>query len=583
MIGNIIGSYKIVEKIGEGGMGAVYKGIDFMLNREVALKAIRPELARQPEIVERFRTEAITLAKLNHPNIATLYNFLRQGDDYFMVMEFVNGEGLDSILRTLGQPSVGMALALFCQALKGIDHAHKMGVIHRDIKPANIMLTQSRSIKVMDFGIARVLGAARMTRQGSVVGTIEYMSPEQIQGLATDQRSDIYSLGILLFEMLTGRLPFISDNDYQLMRLQVESLPPSPRDLVNHIPPEVEEAIMKALAKSPENRFQTVNELGEALLGARFRHGDISFRTVRQNELEMAINSIGAAISSTMEIEPILQSAVEEVGRAMRVRRAAIDLWSEQSEVTEALSIYERDGPDASSRGSQPGELRSMIKHREDPIGILIVEDDTPERTWQSEEIEMLRKVSEQLATAITHARAFQKVQLEAMTDSTTGLYNERSIKERLEKEIELANRNGDSLSLLLASVDYFYRIRDGMGRQRADDTLRHVGNIIRQLFREVDICARYSGEEFMIVIPQCSREDGKSVAERLREAIASTPLENVGQVTVSIGVSTYPLPAKCSQELIEQADRAMYLAMAAGRNRVRTLPFRPNPEQATK
>src|SRR5215470_8495699 len=157
MIGFKIGSYQILEKIGEGGMGAVYRGIDLMLEREVAIKALRPELARQPHIVERFRAEAVTLAKLSHPNIATLHSFLREVDDYFMVMEFVRGKTLDSVLQQVGAIPVDRAITLFCQALEGIDHAHKMGIVHRDVKPANIMLTDLGSIKVMDFGIARAL------------------------------------------------------------------------------------------------------------------------------------------------------------------------------------------------------------------------------------------------------------------------------------------------------------------------------------------------------------------------------------------------------------------------------------------
>src|SRR5215470_2034242 len=219
MVGNTIGNYKILAQIGEGGMGAVYRGVDLMLEREVAIKVLRPELARQPQIVERFRAEAVTLAKLNHTNIATLHSFFRQGDDFFMVMEFVRGETLDSVLRRCGGMTCEVAVPLFCQALEGIDHAHRLGIIHRDIKPANMMLTTGPSvpgavatgiIKVMDFGIARVLGTARMTRQGNIIGTIEYMSPEAIQGQEVDLRTDIYSLGILLYELLTGRLPFDS-------------------------------------------------------------------------------------------------------------------------------------------------------------------------------------------------------------------------------------------------------------------------------------------------------------------------------------------------------------------------------------
>jgi eukaryotic-like serine/threonine-protein kinase len=176
MIGNVVGSYKVTEKIGEGGMGAVFKGIDLMLEREVAIKMLRPELASQPQVVERFRSEAVTLAKLNHPNIATLYSFLRQGEDFFMVMEFVRGETLDSLIRRSGAMPCDRAIALFCMALEGIDHAHRMGIVHRDIKPANMMLTETGTLKVMDFGIARVLGTSRMTKQGNIVGTIEYMS-----------------------------------------------------------------------------------------------------------------------------------------------------------------------------------------------------------------------------------------------------------------------------------------------------------------------------------------------------------------------------------------------------------------------
>jgi serine/threonine-protein kinase len=268
MIGKVIGNYRIVEKIGEGGMGAVFRGLDTMLEREVAIKMLRPELSSQPEVVERFRTEAVTLAKLNHPNIATLFSFLREGEDHFMVMEFVRGETLDDMIRRFGAMNVERAVPLFCQALDGIDHAHRMGIIHRDIKPANMMLTESGSIKVMDFGIARVLGSARLTRQGNVVGTIEYMSPEAVRGIEVDARSDVYSLGILLYELLTGRVPFDSGSEFEMMRAQVEQAPAPPRTFTSSIPIEVEQAIMRSLAKKPEARFQTAGEFRMMLLGA---------------------------------------------------------------------------------------------------------------------------------------------------------------------------------------------------------------------------------------------------------------------------------------------------------------------------
>ncbi|MEW6127272.1 MAG: serine/threonine-protein kinase [Acidobacteriota bacterium] len=268
MIGSIVGNYKITAKIGEGGMGAVFRGLDEMLERDVAIKMLRPDLTRESEIVERFRSEAITLAKLNHPNIATLHSFFRQGDDFFMVMEYVRGETLDSIIRRSGPFPVERAVQLFGLALEGIGHAHTMGIIHRDIKPANLMVNEKGSVKVMDFGIARMLGSTRMTRQGTIIGTVEYMAPEQIQGKDSDARTDIYSLGILLYEMLTGRVPFKNDSEYGLMMMQINDSPPPPRTLAPHIPLHIEQAIMRALAKRPEARFQSVGEFRLALQGS---------------------------------------------------------------------------------------------------------------------------------------------------------------------------------------------------------------------------------------------------------------------------------------------------------------------------
>lgn len=270
MIGQIVGNYKIEEKLGEGGMGAVYKGVDTMLDREVAIKVLRPELTSQTAVVERFRSEAVTLAKLNHPNIATLFSLFRNGNELFMVLEYVRGETLDNILQRRGALPAEEAIPVFSQVLDGIDHAHDLGIVHRDIKPANMMLTEKGTLKVLDFGIARLLGSARMTRAGNIIGTLEYMAPEQVKGQETDGRSDIYALGMMLYEVLTGKLPFQTENEFELMMLQTEKMPQSPREINPAIPEEVEEAIMKAIQKNPDDRFQTAGEFRELLLEAGF-------------------------------------------------------------------------------------------------------------------------------------------------------------------------------------------------------------------------------------------------------------------------------------------------------------------------
>lgn len=266
MTADIAGNYRILEKLGEGGMGEVFKGLDLSLERNVAIKALRPELTQHAELLERFRKEAVALARLNHPNIATLYSFVSHGQGYYMVMEFAPGKTLDRVIAEYGAGLPwNQALLLFRQALQAIEHAHHQGIVHRDIKPTNMMLRDNGTLKVLDFGIARVLDATRFTRTGLVVGTPKYMAPEQIMGRSVDARSDIYSLGVVLYEMLAGHVPFKAASEFDLMRAQVEEPPPPLREGGTPVPKAIEDGAMRALAKRPEERFQTVSEFMDAL------------------------------------------------------------------------------------------------------------------------------------------------------------------------------------------------------------------------------------------------------------------------------------------------------------------------------
>jgi eukaryotic-like serine/threonine-protein kinase len=267
MIGVTLGSYEITEKIGSGGVGDVYKAVDHLLGRNVALKFLRPGLADCAEVVQRFHAEARTLAQLVHPNIAVLYCMMREEDSLAMVMEFVEGRTFGQLLDGGALPPE-RALPLLLQALEGIGHAHAAGVIHRDIKPSNLMLAGSGCVKVMDFGVARCLGTVRQTRDGHMIGTAQYMSPEQVRGLESDARSDVYAIGVLAYEMLTGVVPFDSESEYELCRAQVEKPPRPPRELVPMLSPELEAVILRALQKDPAERFPSVYALRDALQGA---------------------------------------------------------------------------------------------------------------------------------------------------------------------------------------------------------------------------------------------------------------------------------------------------------------------------
>ena len=315
MIGQIIGNiYQIVDKLGEGGMGSVYKGLDLNLQRPVAIKVLRPDLANNPALVERFHSEAITLAKLNHPNIATLYSFIPQDNQFFMIMEFVAGETLDKIISR-GAINYQEAIPLFCQALEGIGQAHRAGIIHRDIKPANLMVMTEdfgeKKVKVMDFGIARILGTNRLTSPGGLVGTLHYMSPEQIKGQDIDTRSDIYALGIVLYEMLTGKLPFDANSEYALLDMHVKQPPPLLHLVKPDIPLFIEDVVVKSMAKSPNEQFQTVAEFRNCLLNQTAILSNIVLSSnIKETKLESISNIQETKIESIPNIQ---ETKIEEI------------------------------------------------------------------------------------------------------------------------------------------------------------------------------------------------------------------------------------------------------------------------------
>lgn len=261
MLGRVVGSYRIVEKIGEGGMGAVYRAVDEMLEREVAIKAIRPDLAREPQIVERFRAEAKILARVSHPSIAGIYSFFYDGGELFLAMELVRGRTLSEVIEAGGALPWQRAVPLFSTALEGIEQAHRAGIIHRDLKPDNLMLTEAGTLKVMDFGIARMAGSSHLTRTGLLVGTLRYIAPEQIRGEEVDQRTDLYALGAVLYQMLTGRVPFDGPTDFAILKAQLDDPPVPPGSIVPGIPGWLDRAVLKALEKDPAARFQTVEEM----------------------------------------------------------------------------------------------------------------------------------------------------------------------------------------------------------------------------------------------------------------------------------------------------------------------------------
>jgi serine/threonine-protein kinase len=264
VVGQNIGKYRVLDRIGKGGMGTVYRAMDEMLHRDVAIKVLNAEL-NDPEVAKRFRAEAITVARLSHPGIATIYELFEHDGQWLMVMEFVRGETLENMVARMGALSAQRSAELVMQSLAALAHAHSMGVVHRDLKPANLMVTENGAVKVMDFGIARVSGSEHLTNAGFMMGTPAYMAPEQVRGGDVDARADLYAMGVVFYRLTTGKLPFKGDTAFAMVQSQVNE-PPTPIATIRaDLPPWVDEIVTRALEKAPEQRFQSAAEFHEAL------------------------------------------------------------------------------------------------------------------------------------------------------------------------------------------------------------------------------------------------------------------------------------------------------------------------------
>jgi serine/threonine protein kinase len=275
--GKTLGKYQILEPLGRGGMAQVYRAYHPQLDRYVAVKVLRPDLVEDREFLARFSREARSVAALRHPNIVQMYDFDSQDGTYYMVMELLEGDTLKATLnvyRTAGKRMpMGDGLRILTDVLAGLEYAHQEGIIHRDLKPANILLDRRGQAVLTDFGIAQIVGVTQYTVSGALMGTLSYMAPEQGLSGQCDARSDLYSLGIIYYELLTGRVPFDADTPLAILMKHVNDPLPLPRTIDPTIPEPFEAAALKALAKQPSERYQSAAEMAEALRGAASQAG----------------------------------------------------------------------------------------------------------------------------------------------------------------------------------------------------------------------------------------------------------------------------------------------------------------------
>lgn len=267
MEGMVLGNrYELLEKIGEGGMATVYKARCQILDRIVAVKILKEEFSFNKSFVEKFKIEAMAAARITHPNIVNIYDVGQQGDVYYIVMEYVEGRSLKEIISEQSPLPIGKALDIAVMICDGVHCAHEKGIIHRDIKPHNILITNTGMVKVADFGIARAISSATITFGGNIVGSVHYISPEQAKGEPVNPTSDIYSIGCVLYEMVTGQVPFNAESPITVALKHIHDEVPSPRKINEAVPAALENIILKAMDKVPGRRFATAEEMRNALL-----------------------------------------------------------------------------------------------------------------------------------------------------------------------------------------------------------------------------------------------------------------------------------------------------------------------------
>jgi serine/threonine-protein kinase len=317
--------YQVTHLIARGGMAMVYRAQDTLLNRAVALKILYPELSEDPLFVERFRREAQAAANLSHPNIVPVFDWGEDGETYFIVMELVDGVSLAEMLRNSVTLTAARSAQIVAQVAAALGYAHRSGVVHRDVKPGNILITRDGQVKVTDFGIAQAVSSEdHLAEAGSVMGTATYFSPEQAEGAAVDGRSDVYSLGVVLYEMLVGRPPFVGDTPVEVSSQHVHNAVPPMTQFSTSVPKDLEAIVMEALNKSPSNRYQSADELRADLI--RFSEGQPVHAAMRDTAFfgADATRSVAAVTGERTRSVPVMQGPRTDIRRRGRSYSGAL-------------------------------------------------------------------------------------------------------------------------------------------------------------------------------------------------------------------------------------------------------------------
>ena len=562
-----LGRYEILEELGRGAMGIVYKAYDPLIERNVAIKTINLQILSETERAEyetRFYQEAKAAGRLNHPNIVTIYDLGESGDVAYIAMELMEGRELQEMIYGKRRILVTDAMSIAIQVATGLSYAHQRGVVHGDIKPSNIMVLGDNLVKIADFGIARMVSSIESKPDEAIFGTPPFMSPEQIQGESSDARSDIFSLGVVLYYMLTDRLPF-PEEDINLLKKQIVGVTPEkPSSLNPGISEALDTVIFKCLAKSPEDRYKNANDLANdlrACLSALLHIHSGPDQPVRVNGRFKRLKSV----VSPRRFSRRIATHGSYFAMVTMLVISVIDMLMPPTIQMNLLYIFplivitlhcERIRLISVAIG-----LALLLQ------GLNLVNDDIP---LSSKIALAIMVVGSDIAIVFLARIArinFIEVEQLSSFDSLTGLRNRLSFEVITDIEIDRQRQKKAVFSFAFIDLYKLKELNETRGYAAGDKAVKLVAHVIRENIRQYDTPARIGGDEFAVLMPNMNASECESFCKQLSLKISKQMEGESLPMSTNIGYATFAEPPISISEVFDMAENAMHRARASGKS----------------
>ncbi len=553
-----LGRYEILEELGRGSMGVVYRANDPLIGRQVAIKTVNLhdlDAKKRAEFEARFHQEAKAAGSLNHPNIVTIYDLGKAGEELFIAMELLEGKQLHDDTSEFLRLPPEQALNIAMQVAEGLAYAHRHGIVHRDIKPSNIMLLAGDRAKIADFGIARINAPLINTRTGMIIGSPLYMSPEQIQSSGTDARSDIFSLGIVLYQMLTGNRPFGGEDPRSVMYKIIHEDPPPISSVNPAVPPAAEAIVSKCLAKRPQDRYQDAAELANDL------------RACRNEMLGIpATPGYSARLGAHLKRMAIPGAIPPWLMTAAFVSIALIFLFDiATGDSTQMHLLYIFPLITIAYHCRSPRLVYGAVALTLALQGVILAGySNLP--LLSKALLALLAMPSNALVAYIARlARAnFLAIDNLAPYDGLTGLYNRPLFESLAELEISRQRRDGGMFSLAVVRIANLKELTSNAGAYVGDAAIKLLANILRDHIRRNDIAARISAEEFAVLMPNTGQAGCQLFCDQITVKVSTLMRQAAFPADLRVGHITLELPPQSLAEVFDRARTSMHAAPAS-------------------